>query len=317
MSHDTLDNGQEGEAFDRRIYERAQHGHLPDLRRVQPCDWFYNNPWRRPYLVDMVFGRSFRFALQHVVGKTLLEVGSGPGHKSLEFAREGFHVIGIDLSSASVQFARQVAAENPFRDGFGSLEYVITDFLTWQPPHNFDNACFFGTLHHFNRLAEVLNKVSNLLNPGGRLIVCEPARDWHTLKDATIIALIRWLLAAHGSWYESLPLPTSKEEVEQYVRECLREYQEARDRNEPTQSPHDNANFATEMLAALRSRFEEIAIEPVSAFFPRMGGGVRAKSEGEARRLSQFLYLFDQYAVATGLMNPGAFLWAGQTTGGC
>jgi len=212
---------EEAKAFDRQIYERARHGHLPDLRRVQPCDWFYNNPWRRPYLVNMVFGRCFRFALQRVIGRTLLEVGSGPGHMSLEFAREGFHVIGIDLSIASVEFARQVAAENPFLEGFGSLEYVVADFLTWQPPHPFDNVCFFGTLHHFDKPADVLNKVNSLLNPSGRFIVVEPTRDWLTLRDAAIIALIRWLLAWHGAWYESLPVATTETEVEEYVRESF------------------------------------------------------------------------------------------------
>lgn len=316
MRKNALDHRQEAEAFNERVYERARHGHLPDLRRVQPCDWFYNNPWRRPYLVNMVFGGYFRFALSHTVGKTLLDVGSGPGHMSLELAREGFHVTGIDLSSASVEFARRVAAENPFRDGFGSLEYVVADFLTWQPSHTFDDVCFFGTLHHFDKPAEVLDKVSELLDSGGRLIVVEPARDWLTPKDAAIIALVRWLLAWHESWYESLPLPQDENGIEQYVGECLREYQEARDRNEAAQSPHDNASFATEVLAALRSRFEEMTFEPGFAFFPRVGGGVRARSEDEAQRLSEFLYLFDQYAIATGLMNPGGFLWAGQTVGG-
>lgn len=309
-------NRKEAKAFDRRIYERVRHGHLPDLRRVQPCDWFYNNPWRRPYLVSMVFGRYFRFALRHTIGKTLLEVGSGPGHMSLEFAREGFHVLGIDVSPASVEVARQVAAENPFQDGFGSLEYVVADFLAWTPTQTFDNICFFGTLHHFDRLADVLAKVNDLLNPNGRLIVIEPARDWLTLKDAAIIALIRWLLAWHSSWYEKLPLPASEAEIDAYVHECLREYQEARDRNEPKQSPDDNASFATEMLSALRSRFEQIAFEPGFSFFPRIGGGVRGRTEDEAQKLSEFLCLFDQYAVTAGLMNPGGFLWAGQAIRG-
>ena len=264
---------EEAEAFDRQIYERSRHGHLPDLRRVQACDWFYNNPWRRPYLVNMVFGRYFRFALQHVTGRTLLEVGSGPGHMALEFAREGFHVVGIELSGASVELARRVAAENPFLDSFGSLEYVVADFLTWQPPHTFDNVCFFGTLHHFNKLTEILNKVNSLLNPNGRLIIVEPARDWLTLRDAAIIALTRWLLAWHGAWYESLSLPNNYGQVEEYIRECLREYKDARDQNEAVQSPHDNASFAAEMLTALRSCFEEVAFEPGFAYFPRIGGG--------------------------------------------
>ena len=303
---------EEAKAFDKQVEERARHGHLPDLRRVQPCDWFNNNPWRRPHLVDKVFGRYFRFALKYATGKTLLEIGSGPGHMSLEFAREGFHVIGIDLSSASVELARKVAAENPFRDGFGCLDYIAADFITWKSPDTFNSICFFGTLHHFDQQAEMLDKVNELLNPDGKIIVVEPARDWLTSRDASIIALIRWLLAWHDAWCDDLQLPTAKEAVEEYIYECLREYQEARDRNEAVQSPHDNASFATEMLETLRSRFDEVAFEPGFSFFPRMAGGVRAPSEDKAQQLSELLYLFDQYAVSTGLMNPGGFLWAGQ-----
>lgn len=306
----------EAKSFDERIRERLRHGHIPDLRRVRPCDWFYNNPWRRPYLVEMTFGQTFRFALEHVGGRELLEVGCGSGHMSLEFARHGLYVTGLDLSRDSVEVARQIADENPYKETFGSLHYVAADFLTWQAPQQFDSVCFFGTLHHFGKPAEVLDKANNLLNPGGRIIACEPARDWLTLKDAAIIALMRWLLASHGGWYENLSLPTTQEEIEQYVKECLREYQEARDQSEPVQSVHDNVSFATEILAALRSHFDEVAFEPGSAFFSRMGGGVRAQSEDQAQRLSEFLYFFDQYAVATGLMNAGYFLWAGQTRKG-
>ncbi len=45
----------EARAFDERIAERVRHGHIPDLRRVEPCDWFFNNPWRRPYLASLNF----------------------------------------------------------------------------------------------------------------------------------------------------------------------------------------------------------------------------------------------------------------------
>ncbi len=303
---------QEAEAFDRHARERAQHNHIPDLRQAQPCDWFYNNPWRRPYLVDMVFGRYFRFALSHLTGQTLLEVGSGVGHMSLEFARHGYHVTGIDLSGDAIETARQVAKQNPFLENWGALDYVMTDFTTWRPPQTFDNICFFGTLHHFDAVESVLSRVNTMLNSGGRLVIVEPARDWHNLQDAAIIGLIRRLLAAQGCWYEQLPLPSSLTDLEDYVHECLREYQQARDRAESFQSPHDNAASGTAMLAVIRRQFEEIAFEPSFSFFPRMGGGIRGESEETVKQMAQFLYLFDSYAVATGLMNPGGFLWAGR-----
>src|ERR1022692_2053596 len=56
----------EAAAFDLQIRERIAHGHVPDLRRAQPCDWFYNNPWRRPEYIDSIFGEDFRFALAQI-----------------------------------------------------------------------------------------------------------------------------------------------------------------------------------------------------------------------------------------------------------
>lgn len=302
----------EAKAFDERIQERVRYGHIPDLRRVKPCDWFYNNLWRRPYLVDMVLGKYFRLALRHASGRTLLEVGSGAGYMSLEFARHGFHVTGLDLSVASVEIARRIAGENPYTEGFGSLCYIVADFLTWEPSRQFDSVCFFGTLHHFSDPEGVLRKVEKLLRSRGSLIVVEPARDWLQVEDAAIIALIRLLLAVNANWHGPLELPETLEDLESYIFECLREYREARDKGEPTQSPHDNAAGATSMLDALRSRFEEVSFEPGLAFMPRIGGGVRARSEEDARRLAEFLNLFDEYSVRTGLLHPGAFLWAGR-----
>ena len=46
----------EAEAFDRQNAERVANGHVPDLRRAEPCDWFYNNPWRRPAYAELEFG---------------------------------------------------------------------------------------------------------------------------------------------------------------------------------------------------------------------------------------------------------------------
>lgn len=309
MTHDLLE---EAAAFDRHARERLDHGHIPDLQRVEPCDWFYNNPWRRPYLADMVFGRYFRFALANLTGSTILEVGSGLGHMSLEFARNGYEVTGIELSAEAVAGAKRVAEENPFKDGFGSLEYIVGDYLALPLTRQFDNVCFFGGLHHFDNVAQVVERTRNLVKESGRVIVIEPARDWLTEKDGAVIALIRLLLAEGKNWYDVLPLPRDAAEISRYAGECLREFQDATDKAEAAQSPHDNAAFAADMLAALRAEFEEVSFEPGFAFFPRLGGGVRGESEQEAQSIAEFLYEFDNYAVKSGLMNPSGFLWAGK-----
>ena len=117
MSHMT-DNAlaEEAAAFDRQIEERIANGHIPDLRRCGPCDWFYNNPWRRPAYVALDFGEQFELIRDAIVAhapvtvgpRRVLEVGCGPGYLSLELARSGFDVTALDLCQRS--FASRATA---------------------------------------------------------------------------------------------------------------------------------------------------------------------------------------------------------------
>lgn len=312
MNSDCL--AEEAGAFDQRIRDRVRHGHIPDLRRVQPCDWFYNNPWRRPEYVDAVFGEYFRFALGHMPKPEarVLEVGSGPGHMALEMARHGFHVTGVELSAECVAVANRLLDENPYDEGFGSVSYITEDFLEWESTQRFDAVCIFLALHHFGDPAKVLDKVVSLLDPGGTIVAVEPARDWFSPLNAAVATLIRLLLSRSGSWYEEMPLPRDPDRLDALVKDCLKEFREARDKHEAVQSPHDNASFAESMLAALRERFDQTACQPGHAIVPRMVGGVRGGSEEETLATAAFLVLFDEYCVRSGLLQPGSFYFAGR-----
>lgn len=306
----------EAQAFDAHILERVQHGHIPDLRRTEACDWFQNNVWRRPYLVQLLNGRVVEFCVDHLgtPGGRVLEVGCGPGHMALELARHGFHVTGLDVSAAALELARRMAAENPYRESWGSADYVRADFLHWEPPTGvrFQGVCFFGALHHFPEPARVLDRAASFLAPGGRLMVYEPARDWWTRREAAVMMLIRAILSAAGHWFETIPLPGDAESLDRLVREGLAEAQEAKVHGEPEQSPMDNSSFGTGMLAALRERFTEVGYQVDTLMFDRVAAGIRLPSDDQARTLAEFLQRFELYAIDIGLMRPGGFMFAGQ-----
>jgi SAM-dependent methyltransferase len=293
---------EEARAFDDRIVERLANGHIPDLRRVEPCDWFYNNVWRRPYLVDMVCGRMFRFALKHLQGgcKRILEVGSGPGYISLELARHGFEVTGLELSPGCVAVAEKMSAENPYREGFGSLRYLNADFLAWNSAGSvFDGICFFQTLHHFSEIGKVIEKATQLLRPGGVLIVNEPSRDLLNLQ------------AIGSKWHETLEIPQTEPALKQYVQDCLTEFQEAHDCSEPVQSVNDNSMYSSSILNVLEKGFTQLDLEPDYAFLPRMGGGLRNESEERLEQITRFLEILDKFLIQTGVVHPGGFFWSG------
>lgn len=270
---------EESKSFDLRIKERIKHGHIPDLRRTKFCSWFYNNPWRHPEYVKWVFGEYFNFAYDNLKNKAkkILEVGCGPGHISLELARNGFDVVGIDISKEAIKVAKKFKKENPFKENFGSLKYFTTSFEEFDSKEKFDGICFFLTLHHFENLEKIMDKTLKLLKKNGIIIVVEPAVDWFSEENAFFVGILRILLSYFNGWHEKIEIPKNEEEFLKIVQDVFIEYKEVKDKNEKKQSPMDNVVKGNEMLKILREKFKEIEFKYGYSFLPRMVGGIRGK----------------------------------------
>lgn len=305
----------EASAFDSRVTERVKNGLIPDMQQAASVDWFYNNPWRRKLYVDMIFGDYFRFAKRHIPQKTsnILEIGSGLGHMCLQFAREGHDVTGLELSGKSVEVARTYynSLDTALR-GTGKIEYVNADFMNWTPQKQYDVVCFFLTLHHFENLETVLKCVKKFLSPNGRIIVIEPARDLFSKRNALVAYTIRELLALNNRWYSEPTHAYEAADIDKGVEDVLFEYQEARERNENEQSPHDNSSYASVMINALSSNFTQLDLDYGNTLTPRLLGGIRGDSEEEIERVAKFIKKLDDYATKTGLVDPGVFYFAGE-----
>ncbi len=142
----------EAEAFDEQILERIEKGFVPDLRNLKKVAWFYNNPWREPKFAEIQWFPTIDLIISNSVqaGKRALEVGCGNGMLSLEMARNGLSVTGIDLSPKSIEVAEEYSRKNTHLEGFGSLEYICGDFFSAKlSKESFDSIVFFRTLHHF------------------------------------------------------------------------------------------------------------------------------------------------------------------------
>jgi len=205
-----------------------------------------------------------------------------------------------------------VALDDPFDRGTGTLNYENTSFFDWDPKKRFDGACFFQTLHHFENVDEVLDKVVSLLNPGGRIIVVEPARDWFSFDNALLIATMRIILSNGGNWYKKQDIPRTQNDLDEYVNDVFNEFRQARDRGENEQSPLDNSVYATKMLDSLRKRFKERTFKTGFSFLPRMVGGIRGDSEKSVEDFADFLFVLDDYCVSRGILAPGVFYFAGE-----
>ncbi len=310
---------QEAEAFDQQIIERVRHGHLPDLRRSGRCEYFFNNVWRDQEFAALYFGEIVQKVLAarvaHLPGKapgetTLLEVGCGPGQVSLELARNGLNVTGLDLSAACIDVATKVAAEDPWAGERGELQYEAADFFAYDQPC--DIVLFAASLHHFPDCRQPVAHAASLLPAGGLVIVDEPARDLVSRKNCAVIALLKGLLAGAGAYYEDVDLPDTERSAEEWVEKILLEEKYELADGTKQQSVHDNESGFEEMYAALCACLEQVEFKKDYAFFHQLIGGVRLADVGSEHRLARFMKVMDSLLCRLGAVDATNFYFVGR-----
>jgi 2-polyprenyl-3-methyl-5-hydroxy-6-metoxy-1,4-benzoquinol methylase len=289
-------------AFDRRTRERIEHGFVPDLRRLAHVDWFYNNVWRDPRLVEIHWMPRIRRILDRARerGGQVLEIGCGYGMISLELARNGLHVVGVDLSEASIEIAEKYRDENPHREGFGSLEYRSGDIMDLRFAEGaFDTVVFFRSLHHLPGAEKLMERLHRWVKPNGRLLASEPIRAHVDRDTASFAALLRTLLP---TWQEAevrLGGAWSEKRWEARVDQIYREYA-FEDHHQ--QSPLDNSLSHADVLCRVIERGFEIREKSFSdAFLDKMIGGLRGEDRYE---LARFLKFLDDYLLAKEILPP-------------
>ena len=171
---------------------------------------------------------------------------------------------------------------------------------------------FCVSLHHFPNPERALDHTLTMLSPEGRIVLCEPSRDWWTKNDGAVMALLRAVLAATGHWYEKIPIPTTPIETDTLVEECFNEVTEATPKDHPPQSEMDNSCYGTEILRALEERFERIAYQPDTVLYSRIAPGARFESEEQHEQFARFLHTFELFAIESNLLRPGIFMFAGK-----
>jgi len=134
-------------------------------------------------------------------GLQILDVGCGAGYMSLELARAGYHVTGIDIAQSCIDIAERTLLENPYKEGFGSLQYHVNPLheVTGQ----YDVVLFSVSLHHMTDLEGAVKYAHGLLPNGGHLLCYEPCHDRFTHADASVVGLMRDILSLTGHWYDT------------------------------------------------------------------------------------------------------------------
>lgn len=157
---------------------RTRDGHIPieaDLRRA--TRYLPKNgshlPVIDPQMTAILDGKLRKCYLDHVAykpGGRILDLGCGSGWLALELGRRGQHVDAYDISPKAISLAKQMLAENPYRDGFGSVNYHLQDVTEVDlGEETYDAISGWSAFHHLPDFPGFMKKVQRALKPGGIL----------------------------------------------------------------------------------------------------------------------------------------------------
>jgi len=131
-------------------------------------DAIYGNQNR---IVDSVINRLFRKSMKlryektiegcnPIQGKSVLDIGCGPGHYSITLAQRGAsRVVGIDFAEGMLQ----LAAEHARKVGVGDqCEFEVADFYKYPPDEVFDYVIVMGFMDYMPDPENVIAKVLSL-----------------------------------------------------------------------------------------------------------------------------------------------------------
>ncbi len=141
-----------------------------DLRNAE----FLNTPkryvWCDPKIEDILYGRvkGALFAALPPGKCRILDVGCGAGWLSLELARMGHEVTGVDIAEKRIDIAREAARRNNCE-----IDYRVIPLEELCAHEPFDFIVSYGSLHHFPRVGEAVDKISDLLVAGGFFLMVE------------------------------------------------------------------------------------------------------------------------------------------------
>jgi len=144
-------------------------------------------------------------------GAMVLDLCCGPGRHSLELARRGFSVTGVDRTKLYVEEAQRNARER----GLPSADFVLADMRAFREPEAFDLAInLFTSFGYFEDPADdrrVMENIHASLRSGGKLLIDTHGkeslaarfrpRDWYEEDGA--IFLEERTLSQDWSWIDA------------------------------------------------------------------------------------------------------------------
>ncbi|MBN2010004.1 class I SAM-dependent methyltransferase [candidate division KSB1 bacterium] len=124
----------------------------------------------------------------------VLDVGCGPGTKTIAFAGHVKHVLGIDISAKMIEMAEIKLADH----NFSNIEFRHTTlFDETLQKESFDVIMIFAVLHALEDQQQVIQRITELLKPGGLFISSTPCLKekmdgLNTIKFSLFLLLLKF-----------------------------------------------------------------------------------------------------------------------------
>jgi SAM-dependent methyltransferase len=168
MSHDptgTIDErATDDETLARLEREAAFHDQTAEDETRRPAEKFYAvTRSSHDFWLETIFNNAS--------GRRVLEYGCGTGANTIDLARCGASVTGIDISPVAVGIARERVVAAGFAERV-ELHVMNAEALDL-PDDTFDMVCGCSVIHHLD-LDACYREISRVLRPGGFAIFDEP-----------------------------------------------------------------------------------------------------------------------------------------------
>jgi 2-polyprenyl-3-methyl-5-hydroxy-6-metoxy-1,4-benzoquinol methylase len=209
MTDDELYELKRAEAafFDQLAITRTVNGQIPfeaDIRRAtrfiptRPDQLLMD-----PQMIAILDGDSrIRFIdwVAHMPRGRVLDICCGPGWLALELGRRGQTVDAYDISPGAIALAKRMLAENPYRDGFGQVNYHLQDVTQIDlGRETYDAVSGWSAFHHITNLSEFMDRVWQALKPGGIVATMDDMpRGW---LETWLGRFFRLLLPSYNRTY--------------------------------------------------------------------------------------------------------------------
>ncbi len=174
QSESALKRG-EAHYWDRKALERTAGERIPleaDIRRARLSVPILSGQGAIDPRVNNILDEKYRTRFIDWVssrpGGRVLDIGCGPGWLSLELGRRGMIVDAYDLSSEAIAVARRMLEDNPYREGFGKVNYHVQDVTEIDlGRERYDAVCGWSAFHHLPNLSQFMERAWVGLKPDG------------------------------------------------------------------------------------------------------------------------------------------------------